>query len=220
MRIGVIGVGALGRGLASKLAKLGHEVLIADSRGPETLTVMAAEIGATPISVAEAARAADLIIVSIPTKAVRDLPKNLFAGVDDSVVVVDSVEDREAARAAAVLVAQHADDDVVARHAVDRVGAGVARLLGELLRLDHRLDPRRPRVVRHVQDVNARRAHPGHYQVRAIRPVAGRAAAVPAEVMQLVAHVRHRKLVDDASLLGVDHGEEVGLLDAGAPKAT
>jgi hypothetical protein len=43
------------------------------------------------------------------------------------------------------------------------------------------------------------------------------AAAVPAEVVQLVADVRHRKLVDDASLLGVDHGEEVGLLDAGAP---
>jgi 8-hydroxy-5-deazaflavin:NADPH oxidoreductase len=90
MRIGVIGVGALGRGLASKLAKLGHEVLIANSRGPETLTVLAAEIGATPVSSAEAARAADLTIVSIPTKAVRDLPKNLFAGVDDSVAVVDT----------------------------------------------------------------------------------------------------------------------------------
>jgi predicted dinucleotide-binding enzyme len=90
MRIGVIGAGALGRGLASKLAKLGHEVLIANSRGPETLTVLAAEIGATPVSVTEAARAADPIIVSIPTKAVRDLSKNLFAGVDDSVVVVDT----------------------------------------------------------------------------------------------------------------------------------
>jgi 8-hydroxy-5-deazaflavin:NADPH oxidoreductase len=90
MRIGVIGAGALGRGLASKLAKLGHEVLIANSRGPETLTVLAAEIGATPVSVTEAARAADLIIGSIPTKAVRDLPKNLFAGVDESVVVVDT----------------------------------------------------------------------------------------------------------------------------------
>jgi 8-hydroxy-5-deazaflavin:NADPH oxidoreductase len=60
MRVGVIGAGALGRGLASKLATLGHEVLIANSRGPETLTVLAAEIGATPVSVTEAARAADL----------------------------------------------------------------------------------------------------------------------------------------------------------------
>jgi 8-hydroxy-5-deazaflavin:NADPH oxidoreductase len=90
MRIGVIGAGALGRGLASKLAKLGHEVLIANSRGPETLTVLAAEIGATPVSVFEAAGVADLVIVSIPTKAVRDLPRNLFAGVNDSVVVVDT----------------------------------------------------------------------------------------------------------------------------------
>jgi predicted dinucleotide-binding enzyme len=90
MRIGVIGAGALGRGLASKLAKLGHEVLIANSRGPETLTVLAAEVGARPVSVFEAARAADLVIVSIPTKAVRDLPQDLFAGVDDRVVVVDT----------------------------------------------------------------------------------------------------------------------------------
>ena len=52
--------------------------------------------------------------------------------------------------------------------------------------------------------------------MRAIRAVAGRAAAVPAEVVELVADVRHRRLVDDPSVLGVDDGEEVRRLDAGA----
>ena len=52
--------------------------------------------------------------------------------------------------------------------------------------------------------------------MRAVGAVAGRRAAVPAEVVQLVAHVRHRRLVHDPALLGVDHGEEVGRLDPGA----
>jgi hypothetical protein len=83
------------------------------------------------------------------------------------------VEHREAAGAVAVGVAEHADHDVVARHAVDGVRARVARLLDELLRLDDLLDPRRPRVVGDVDDMDPRRAEAGHDQVRAIRPVAG-----------------------------------------------
>ena len=51
--------------------------------------------------------------------------------------------------------------------------------------------------------------------MRAIRPVTRGAAAIPAEVMQLVAHVGHRRLVDNPAVLGIDHGEEVGLVDAG-----
>ena len=129
------------------------------------------------------------------------------------------VEHGEATGAIAVGVAEHADDDVVARHAVDRVRARVARLLDELLALDHLLDPRPPRVVGHVDDVDARGAKAGHDQVRAIRPVAGRAAAVPAEVMQLVADVRHRRLVHDPAVLGIDDGEEVRLARRRCPRA-
>jgi hypothetical protein len=99
---------------------------------------------------------------------------------------------------------------------VDRVGARVARLLDELRALDHLLDPRSPRVVGDVDDVDARGAKAGHDQMRAIRPVAGRAAAVPAEVMQLIADVRHRRLMYDPATLGIDHGEEVRLVHAGA----
>ena len=126
------------------------------------------------------------------------------------------VEDREAAGAAAVAVAEHADDDVVARHAVHGVRPRVAGLLDELLRLDDLLDPGPARIVGDVEDVDPRGAEAGHDQMRAIRPVTRRAAAIPAEVMQLVADVGHRRLVDDAAVLGIDDGEEVGLVDAGA----
>jgi predicted dinucleotide-binding enzyme len=47
MRIGIIGAGMIGGTLASRLTKLGHEVAIANSRGPETLRMLAAEVGAT-----------------------------------------------------------------------------------------------------------------------------------------------------------------------------
>lgn len=90
MRIGVIGAGNIGGTLARHLAKLGHHVSIANSRGPESLTALAAEIGATPVSVVDAAKAGEVVIVSIPEKAVAELPRGLFANVPGSVVVVDT----------------------------------------------------------------------------------------------------------------------------------
>ena len=90
MRIGVIGAGSMGVILARRLHKLGHHVSIASSRGPESLTALAAELGATPASVVDAAKAAEVVILAIPTKAVADLPRGLFSNVPDSVVVVDT----------------------------------------------------------------------------------------------------------------------------------
>jgi predicted dinucleotide-binding enzyme len=79
----------MGRILSRHLGKLGHHVSIANSRGPESLTALAAEIGATPDSVIDAAKAAEIVFIAIPTKAVTDLPRDLFANLADSVVVVD-----------------------------------------------------------------------------------------------------------------------------------
>jgi hypothetical protein len=120
------------------------------------------------------------------------------------------VEHREAAGAVAVGVAEHADHDVVAGHAVNGVGAGQSRLAHDLVGLDHLLDPRAAGIVGHVDDVDARRAEAGDDQVRPVRAVAGGAAAVPAEVVQLVAGGRHLELVHDPPVLGVHDGEEVG----------
>jgi predicted dinucleotide-binding enzyme len=89
MRIGIIGAGGMGAVLARRLGPLGHRVSIANSRGPESLTALAAETGATPVSVVDAARAGEIVILAIPTEAVSDLPRGLFADVPDSVVVID-----------------------------------------------------------------------------------------------------------------------------------
>lgn len=90
MRIGIIGTGAIGGTLARDLAKLGHRVSIANSRGPEALRQLAAETGAQAVTVREAAAAGDVVILSIPQKAVAELPKDLFANVPSSVAVIDT----------------------------------------------------------------------------------------------------------------------------------
>src|SRR5580765_1148377 len=89
VKIGVIGAGSMGRILAGHLAKLGHHVSISNSRGPESLTALAAELGATPASVVDAAKAAEVVVLAIPTKAVADLPRGLLANAPSSVVVID-----------------------------------------------------------------------------------------------------------------------------------
>lgn len=90
MKIGIIGAGYIGGTLTRSLVKLGHTVLVANSRGPETLAAFAAETGATAVTAAEAARAGEVVVLSIPQAAVNDLPADLFAGVADNVVVIDT----------------------------------------------------------------------------------------------------------------------------------
>jgi 8-hydroxy-5-deazaflavin:NADPH oxidoreductase len=75
MKIGIIGAGQIGGTLARRLTALGHEVFVANSRGPETLSDLAAETGATAVSVPEAVRGGvDLVVVTIPEKNIPSLP--------------------------------------------------------------------------------------------------------------------------------------------------
>ncbi|WP_410503753.1 NADPH-dependent F420 reductase [Hymenobacter nivis] len=90
MNIGIIGAGHIGSALAVRLTSLGHSVYIANSRGPETLKDLAQKTGATPVTVQEAARHGEIIVVTIPLKSIPDLPKNLFEGVPASVPVIDT----------------------------------------------------------------------------------------------------------------------------------
>jgi len=90
MKIGIIGAGNIGGTLAHRLVPLGHEVAIANSRGPETLRELAAESGAKAVTAAEAARYGEIVVVTIPERAVADLPKDLFKGVPADVVVIDT----------------------------------------------------------------------------------------------------------------------------------
>jgi 8-hydroxy-5-deazaflavin:NADPH oxidoreductase len=90
MKVGIIGAGNIGGTLTRRLTKLGHEVFVANSRGPETLASLARETGAKAVTVAEAARAGEVVVVTIPEGRIRNLPKNLFAGLPDNVVIVDT----------------------------------------------------------------------------------------------------------------------------------
>lgn len=90
MRVGIIGAGNIGGTLARHLTRLGHQVSIANSRGPESLAGLADEIGAKAVSVTEAAKAGEIVIIAIPTKAVVDLPQGLFSNVSSEVIVVDT----------------------------------------------------------------------------------------------------------------------------------
>src|SRR5213076_1279207 len=90
MKIGIIGAGNIGGTLTRRFTALGHQVFVANSRGPDTLTDLARETGATPVTVREAARSGDVVIVSIPVKNVAKLPRDLFAGLPSGVVVVDT----------------------------------------------------------------------------------------------------------------------------------
>jgi predicted dinucleotide-binding enzyme len=90
MKIGIIGAGMIGGTLARRLVQIGHDVAIANSRGPETLAELAKETGARAVTAAEAARSGEIVVVTIPQKAVKDLPSNLFADVPPDVVVIDT----------------------------------------------------------------------------------------------------------------------------------
>ncbi len=90
MKIGIIGAGNIGGALARRFTELGHEVSIANSRGPSTLYEVEAETGAEAVIVQDAARDKDVVVVTIPQKNVPQLPDDLFEGVDDRVVVVDT----------------------------------------------------------------------------------------------------------------------------------
>ncbi len=78
MKIGIIGTGNIGGTLARRFATLGHDIALANSRGPETLTDLARETGARAVTVHDAARAGDVVIVAIPQKAIASLPPDLF----------------------------------------------------------------------------------------------------------------------------------------------
>ena len=90
MRIGIIGAGNIGGALTHRLCALGHEVSVANSRGPETLRDLASATGASAVTVVDAARHKDVVVVTIPEKNVPDLPSDLFADAGADLVIADT----------------------------------------------------------------------------------------------------------------------------------
>lgn len=90
MKIGIIGAGNIGGTLTRRLTALGHEVFVANSRGPESLRSLTTGTGAKAVSATEAAHSRELVVVTIPMKNVQQLPRGLFAKAAPGVVVVDT----------------------------------------------------------------------------------------------------------------------------------
>ncbi|MEU1463575.1 NAD(P)-binding domain-containing protein [Streptomyces sp. NPDC005727] len=90
MKIGIIGAGNIGGNLTRRLTSLGHEVSVANSRGPETLKALAEETGATAVRAEEAAEGAEVVVVTVPLKAVPGLPSGLLSGAAEGVAVIDT----------------------------------------------------------------------------------------------------------------------------------
>jgi len=88
MEIGIIGSGNIGSALAGYLTALGHQVFIANSRGPETLGEIATKTGAKAATVEQAASANDLVIIAIPARAIVNLPAAVLSA--SKAVIVDA----------------------------------------------------------------------------------------------------------------------------------
>ena len=74
MKIGIIGAGFIGRGLASLGIKAGHDVMVSNSRGPESMPSVAAAIGCRVGTALEAAEFGEVVFVAIPLKAYQAIP--------------------------------------------------------------------------------------------------------------------------------------------------
>ena len=80
--IGLIGAGRIGGQVARLAIANGYDVVISNSRGPETLAELVAELGprARAASAIEAAEAADIAVVTVPLKNYRKVPVAPLAG--------------------------------------------------------------------------------------------------------------------------------------------
>ena len=90
MKIGVIGAGNIGSALAGHFQRLGHSVLIANSRGPDSLSQVAQKTGATPVNISEIAKGVDLLVIAIPMKSVPALPGDLLFGLPATSPIIDT----------------------------------------------------------------------------------------------------------------------------------
>ncbi|WP_341312109.1 NADPH-dependent F420 reductase [Paraburkholderia sp. IMGN_8] len=86
MKIGILGAGFIGRALATLATNCGHEVMISNSRDPQTLTNTAAAIGCTPGTAEEAAKFGDVVVVAVPFRNIQALP----AAALDGKIVIDT----------------------------------------------------------------------------------------------------------------------------------
>lgn len=87
MRFGIIGAGSIGSIISKKLVENGHDVKIADARGMEHLK--GKELAGTPVRVEDAIKNIEVLIISLPTKAIPSI-RDIFNQVEEEVIIVDT----------------------------------------------------------------------------------------------------------------------------------
>jgi predicted dinucleotide-binding enzyme len=87
LTIGIIGAGFIGSTLARRLARRGHNVVIANSRGPETIDQAALRTGARAVAAADVAQGVDVLIVSVPMNRNADIAEHVRSAPEDAVVI-------------------------------------------------------------------------------------------------------------------------------------
>lgn len=90
MKIGIIGTGAIGSTLAEKLSHAGHQVKVTNTQDFAELSKIAERLGAKAATLNDVVKDVEAIILSIPFKAYKDLPKSLFQDVPQEVIIMDT----------------------------------------------------------------------------------------------------------------------------------
>jgi predicted dinucleotide-binding enzyme len=82
MTLGLIGAGHIGSQIARLAVAAGYSVVISNSRGPETLAMLVGELGpnARPATAVDAAKAGEIVVVTVPLKNYREVPVAPLAG--------------------------------------------------------------------------------------------------------------------------------------------
>lgn len=90
MKIGIIGIGAIGGTIARKLAKKGHFVKVANSRGKDSVKEFADKIGGHPSDLNEISDNIDVLILSVHYSAINSIPKAVFKNLSSDAIIVDT----------------------------------------------------------------------------------------------------------------------------------
>lgn len=89
MKVGIIGTGHIGKTLVQRLSATGHEVKVANSRGPESIGPDVLSCGGRPVTAEAAVADVDAVILSIPLCRIPDIA-SLIATIPDDTVVIDT----------------------------------------------------------------------------------------------------------------------------------
>jgi predicted dinucleotide-binding enzyme len=89
-KIGIIGSGNIGGALTRLFTRAGHDVAVANSRGPASLADLALETGARAATVAEIVQESDIVVVAVPMVLVSNLSRDLFRDAPAPLIVIDT----------------------------------------------------------------------------------------------------------------------------------